>query len=512
MSRTDTAGSLDTAPPGDAGFHRSLGLFDSTMIVVGGMIGSGIFLVSADMARLLGSASWVLAAWGLTAILTLTAALSYGELAAMMPRAGGQYVYLREAFSPLAGFLYGWTLFAVIQTGTVAAVSVGFARYAGVLLPFVSEDRYLVPPIHLSERYAVSLSVAQLVGVAIVAFLTWTNTRGIDYGRIVQNVFTTAKTAAVVGLVVIGIAFGASWETIGANFTNAWTPVGPTPVAPGLDATSIYGLLVALAIAQVGSLFASDAWNNITFTAGEVKNPRRDVPLSLALGTGLVMALYLAANVTYFVTLPLQAVQTVPADRVAAASLEVALPGVGAALLAVGIMISTFGCANGMLLSGARAYYAMARDGLFFRGAGRLNARGVPATGLVIQGLWTALLVLPRTYDPATGAYGNLYGSLLDYVVSAALLFYILTIAGVFRLRWTRPEAPRPYKAVGYPIVPALYIVAASGILVVLALYRPTTTWPGFVIVMLGLPVYALFSRSAALAARVRDRSEGERP
>ena len=307
--------------------------------------------------------------------------------------------------------------------------------------------------------------------------------------------FTTAKTAAVVGLVVIGIAFGASGETIGANFTNAWTPVGPTPVAPGLDATSLYGLLVALAIAQVGSLFASDAWNNITFTAGEVKDPRRDVPLSLALGTGLVMALYLAANVTYFVTLPLQAVQTVPADRVAAASLEVALPGVGAALLAVGIMISTFGCANGMLLSGARAYYAMARDGLFFKGAGRLNARGVPATGLVIQGLWTALLVLPRTYDPATGAYGNLYGSLLDYVVSAALLFYILTIAGVFRLRRTRPDAPRPYKAFGYPVVPALYIVAASGILVVLALYRPTTTWPGFVIVLLGLPVYALFSR-----------------
>lgn len=486
-------------PPSDGGFHRSLGLFDSTMLVVGGMIGSGIFLVSADMARLLGSAGWVLAAWGVTAVLTLAAALSYGELAAMMPRAGGQYVYLREAFSPLAGFLYGWTLFAVIQTGTVAAVSVGFARYASVLFPFVAEDRYLVPPVHLTDRYAVSLSVAQLLAVGVIGLLTWTNTRGIDYGRVIQNVFTIAKTAALLGLIVVGLALGTSQATIDANFTRAFTPVGPVPVVPGLDATTLYGLAVALAISQVGSLFASDAWNNVTFTAGEAKNPSRDVPLSLAIGTGLVMTLYLAANVTYFATLPVPEVQNVPADRVAAASLEVALPGIGGALLAVGIMISTFGCANGMLLAGARAYYAMARDGLFLRPAGVLNARGVPARGLVIQGVWTALLVLPRTYDPATGAYGNLYGSLLDYVVSAALLFYILTIAGVFRLRRTRPDLPRPYKAFGYPVVPALYILAASGILGVLALYRPTTTWPGFVIVLLGVPVYALFARTAAL-------------
>lgn len=481
----------------DGTFHRSLGLFDSTMIVVGGMIGSGIFLVSADMARLLGSAAWVLAAWGITAVLTLAAALSYGELAAMFPRAGGQYVYLREAFSPMAGFLYGWTLFAVIQTGTVAAVSVGFARYASVLFPPVAEDRYLIAPVHLGERYAVSLSVAQLVAIGVIALLTWTNTRGLDYGRIIQNVFTTAKTGALLGLIVIGLALGASWETIAANFSSAWAPVSPAPIVPGLDASSTYGMLVALAVAQVGSLFSSDAWNNITFTAGEVKDPKRDVPLSLALGTGLVMTLYLLANVTYFVTLPTQAVQTVPADRVAAASLEVALPGIGAMLLAAGIMISTFGCANGMLLSGARAYYAMARDGLFFRGAGRLNAEGVPARGLIIQGIWTAFLVLPRTYDPVTGAYGNLYGSLLDYVVSAALLFYILTIAGVFRLRRARPDVPRPYRAFGYPVVPALYIAAAAGILGVLAVYRPTTTWPGFVIVLLGVPVYAWFSRGA---------------
>lgn len=498
MSRVPVpSGATPAEPPAEGGFHRSLGLFDSTMIVVGGMIGSGIFLVSADMTRLLGSAGWVLVAWGLTAVLTLAAALSYGELAAMMPRAGGQYVYLREAFSPLAGFLYGWTLFAVIQTGTVAAVSVGFARYASVLFPAVAEDRYLIPPVHLGSRYAVSLSVAQLVAILVIALLTWTNTRGLDYGRIIQNVFTTAKTGALLALVVIGLALGADAGVIGTNFGDAWTPVGVTPIAPGLDATSIYGLLVALAIAQVGSLFSSDAWNNITFTAGEVKHPSRDVPLSLALGTGLVMALYLAANVTYFVTLPVAAVQTVPADRVAAASLEAALPGIGGALLAVGIMISTFGCANGMLLSGARAYYAMARDGLFFRGAGQLNAQGVPARGLAIQGLWTALLVLPRTYDPTTATYGNLYGSLLDYVVSAALLFYVLTIAGVFRLRRLRPDAPRPYRAIGYPVVPALYIVMATGILGVLAIYRPTTTWPGFAIVLLGVPVYAWFVRAS---------------
>jgi len=498
---TPTTTTPDTAAPA-AGFHRSLGLFDATMIVVGGMIGSGIFLVSADMARLLGSASWVLAAWGITAVLTMAAALSYGELAAMMPGAGGQYVYLREAFSPLAGFLYGWTLFAVIQSGTAAAVSVGFGRYASVLFPFVAEDNYLIAPVHLTERYAVSLSVAQLVAVTIIALLTWTNTRGIDYGKVIQNVFTSAKTLALFGLIAIGLALGANAPAIHANFADAWTRVAPAAVAPGLDATSTYGLIVALAVAQVGSLFSSDAWNNITFTAGEVKNPKRDVPLSLALGTGLVMVLYLAANATYFLTLPLQVVQTVPADRVAAATLEVALPGVGAALLAVGIMISTFGCANGLLLSGARAYYAMARDGLFFRGAGELNAQGVPARGLVIQGIWTALLVLPRTFDPATGAYGNLYGSLLDYVVSAALLFYILTIAGVFRLRRTRPDVPRPYKAFGYPVVPALYILTAAAILMVLAVYRPMTTWPGFAIVLVGLPVYAAFSRASARRSR----------
>jgi len=479
------------------GFHRSLGLFDSTMVVVGAMIGSGIFLVSADMTRVLGSAGWVLAAWGLTAVLTVAAALSYGELAAMMPKAGGQYVYLREAFSPLAGFLYGWTLFTVIQTGTIAAVCVGFGRYAGVLFPFISEDRYLIAPIHLSTGYAVSLSVTQLVAIVIVVFLTWLNTRGIEYGKLVQNVFTTAKTAALGALILLGLAFGANAVALSANFSAAWTPVSATPVAPGLDASTLSGLLIALAVAQVGSLFASDAWNNITFTAGEVRNPRRDVPLSLVLGTGLVTLLYVLANLAYFVTLPVTAVQTVPSDRVAAATLDAIWPGIGGMIMAAGIMVSTFGCANGLVLTGARAYYAMARDGLFFPSAGRLNTFAVPGWALVIQGIWASALVLPRTYDPATGAYGNLYSNLLDYIVSAALVFYIATIAGVFRLRRTRPDAPRPYRAFGYPVVPALYIVAALAILVVLARYRASTTWPGFVIVLAGIPVFALLRRGA---------------
>jgi APA family basic amino acid/polyamine antiporter len=484
--------------PAEDGFRRSLGLYDSTMVVVGAMIGSGIFLVSADMTRLLGSAGWVIAAWAVTGALTVAAALSYGELAAMMPRAGGQYVYLREAFSPLAGFLYGWTLFTVIQTGTIAAVCVGFGRYAGVLFPFIAEDRYLVAPIHLSSGYAVSLSVAQLVAIAVIAFLTWMNTRGIEYGKVVQNVFTTAKTAALVALVVLGIALGANAAAISANFSAPWTPSGATPVAPGVDPSTLTGLIIALAVAQVGSLFASDAWNNITFTAGEVRNPRRDVPLSLALGTGLVMLLYILANIAYFLTLPVAAVQTAPSDRVAAATLEAVWPGIGGMIMAAGIMVSTFGCANGLVLTGARAYYAMARDGLFFPAAGRLNVFRVPAWGLAIQGVWAAALVLPRTYDPAAGTYGNLYSNLLDYIVSAALLFYILTIASLFRLRRTRPDALRPYRAFGYPAVPAMYIIAALTILCVLAVYRASTTWPGFAIALAGIPVYVLLRRTRA--------------
>jgi basic amino acid/polyamine antiporter, APA family len=490
---TTPAAAAPSATGLDTEFKRGLGLFDSTMVVVGSMIGSGIFIVSADIARQVGSPGWLLAAWIITGALTLTAALSYGELAAMMPRAGGQYVYLREAFSPLWGFLYGWTLFLVIQTGTIAAVSVAFGRFLGVLWPAIAEDHYLIAPIHLSTGYAVSLSTAQLVAVFLIALLTWTNTRGIDYGRIVQNVFTVAKTGALIALIVVGLLLGWNATAVTDNFGNFWGVRGQVDIVPGLSAATTFGLFVALCVAQTGSLFSSDAWNNITFTAGEVKDPRKNLPLALAFGTGIVTALYLLANVAYLVTLPLASIQHAPSDRVATATLDAIFPGLGATLMASAILISTFGCNNGLILAGARAYYAMARDGLFFKAISRLNEAKVPAAGLVIQGVWSALLVLPRTFDPATGRYGNLYGNLLDYVISAALIFYILTIVGVFRLRRTRPNVERPYRAFGYPIVPVLYIAGALTILLVLFGYRPATTWPGLVIVLLGLPVYFMW-------------------
>lgn len=491
MQERSTVATAATFSTGlDTEFHRGLGLYDSTMVVVGSMIGSGIFIVSADMARNLGAPGWLLVAWALTGVLTIVGALSYGELAAMMPRAGGQYVYLREAFSPLWGFLYGWTLFLVIQTGTIAAVAVAFARYFGALVPSIAEDRYIVAPIHLSTRYAISLSTAQLVGVLLIALLTWTNTRGLQYGRIVQNVFTTAKTGALLGLILVGLLLGWNATAVAENFGDPWTPRGVVEIVPGLTAATAFGLFVAMCVSQTGSLFSADAWNNITFTAGEVKDPRRNIPLSLALGTSIVIGLYLLANVAYLATLPFDGIRRAPADRVATATLEAIFPGLGVTLMAIAIMISTFGCNNGLILAGARALYAMARDGLFFRAAGRLNAAKVPAWALVLQGLWSVFLVLPRTYDPATRAYGNLYGNLLDYVISAALAFYILTIAGVFRLRRTRPDAERPYRAFGYPVVPALYIAGAATILVVLFVYRTATTWPGLIIVLLGVPVY----------------------
>ncbi|MDT5294621.1 MAG: basic amino acid/polyamine antiporter, family [Acidobacteriota bacterium] len=483
------------------GFIRGLGLWDSTMIVAGSMIGSGIFIVSADIARQVGSPGWLLVVWIITGLLTLMAALSYGELAAMMPKAGGQYVYLREAFSPLWGFLYGWTLFLVIQTGTIAAVAVGFAKYLGVLWPAVSEQKYLVEPIRLGAGYAVSLSTAQLVGVLLIVLLTWMNTRGLRLGKLVQNVFTSAKTGALIALIVLGVIVGWNAVAASANFGNFWTPRGNLQdVGHGLTAVTAFGLFVGICVAQTNSLFSADAWNNITFTAGEVKDPRRNIPLSLALGTGLVITLYLLANVAYLVTLPLERIQTAPTDRVASATAEVIFPGLGALIMAAAIMVSTFGCNNGLILAGARAYWAMARDGLFFRSAGELNRARVPAWGLVIQGIWAVLLVLPRVVtgtDAATGApkYGSLYNDLLTYVISAALIFYILTIAGIFRLRQTRPDVERPYKAFGYPLVPALYIAGASVILVVLFIYQTAQTWPGLIIILTGVPVYFIWRR-----------------
>ena len=471
------------------------------MLVAGSMIGSGIFIVSAIIARQVGAPGWLLVVWLVTGLLTLMASLSYGELAAMMPKAGGQYVYLREAFSPLWGFLYGWTLFLVIQTGTIAAVAVGFARYSGVLVPWVSESTYLIAPIRFGG-YAFSLSTAQFVGLCMIALLTFMNTRGLKLGKLVQNVFTTAKTGALIGLIILGIIVGLRSGAGAENFSHFWTLRGTLQeVGPGLTAAAAFGLFVGICVAQTNSLFSADAWNNITFTAGEVKEPRRNVPLSLALGTILVITLYLLANVAYLTALPWDAIQNAPSDRVASETANVIFPGTGATIMAIAIMISTFGCNNGLILAGARAYYAMARDGLFFRKVGHLNKNHVPAWGLIIQGIWAGALVLPRTVKTdAAGnvtGYGNLYGNLLDYVISAALIFYILTIAGIFVLRRKRPNAERPYKAFGYPIVPVLYIIGATVILAVLFIYQTATTWPGLIIVLTGVPIYFLWRRSS---------------
>src|SRR5262245_32027734 len=475
-------------------FVRGLGLFDSTMIVAGAMIGSGIFIVSAEISRQVGAPGWVLVAWLITGFLTVAGALSYGELAAMLPRAGGQYVYLREAFSPLWGFLYGWTLFLVIQTGTIAAVAVGFARYLGVLWPAISESKYLIAPVRLSSGYAVSLSTVQLVGVLMIALLTWSNTRGLKLGKFVQNIFTVTKTGALIALIVLGLTLGYNAIAAEGNFGDLWSRRGHLQeVSDGLTAATTFGLFIALGVCQTNSLFSADAWNNITFTAGEVKDPKRNIPLSLALGTGLVITLYLLANVTYLATLPFETIQTVPSDRVASATANGIFKSSGASIMAAAIMISTFGCNNGLILAGARAYYAMARDGLFFQSVGELNRKAVPAWGLVIQGIWAALLVLPRTARP-DGTYGNLYSNLLDYVISAALIFYILTIAGIYVLRIKRPYAERPYRAVGYPVVPALYIIGAFVILIVLFLFKTATTWPGLIIVLTGVPVYFIWA------------------
>ena len=487
--QTDSTKARDETVERSLGFLRDLGLFDSTMIVMGAMIGSGIFIVPADMARNLGSPGWLLVAWLFAAALTVAAALSYGELAAMIPKAGGMYVYLREAFSPLIGFLYGWTLFTVVQTGTIAAVAVAFARFFGVLWPAISEQRYLLGPIRLSSGYAMSLSSGQLVAVLVIALLTWSNTRGVHYAKIIQNVFTSAKVVALAALIVVGFLF---WNhgAVSANLNQFWTPHNVTPITAALSATTGFGLFVALCISQSGSLFSADAWHGITFAAGEVKNPAKTLPAALALGTMSVMALYVLANVAYLLVLPLESIQHAGSDRVATAMLQVIFPGWGTVLMATAIMISTFGCINALVLAGPRVYYSMALDGLFPAKAGMLNAAHVPANSLLIQGIWSSALVLPRTFNASTHTYGSLYSNLLDYVISAELIFYVLTIAAVIRLRITKPNAPRPYRAWGYPVMPLIYIVGASVVLVCLFAYRPATTWPGLLIVSCGLPVY----------------------
>jgi len=504
----DSTPSVDraAAPPPLSGFVQGLGLFDCIMVVAGAMIGSGIFIVPAAMAREIGSAGGLLLAWLFAGALTVAAALSYGELAAMMPRTGGMYVYLREAFSPLWGFLYGWTFFTVIQTGTIAAVGVAFARFLGALWPAVAEDRYLIAPLHISSRYALSLSTSQLVAILAIALLTWANSRGLGYGKWVQNLFTVAKAGALVGLVAVGLALGWNATAVRANFTHPWTPYIPRWGVAGLDVRTSLGLLAAVCVAQSGSLFSADSWHDVAFAADEVRNPRRTLPLALGLGALAVIGLYLLANLAYLVTLPLPEIQSAPYDRVGTATLQAVFPGLGKTLMAVAIMISTFGCINSLVLAGSRAYYAMARDGLFFAPAGRLNWARVPGWSLMAQGVWASALVLPRTFDAASGKYGNVYSNLLDYVISAALIFYVLTIAGLFRLRALRPAADRPYKVPGYPLVPAGYILGATAVIVCLFIYRPYTTWPGLLIVACGLPIYLL---RRAWAGKISKREGG---
>lgn len=462
-----------------------MGLFSATAIVMGSMIGSGIFIVSADMSRTLGSPALLIAAWLVTAVMTVIGALSYGELAAMMPKAGGQYVYLRESLGPLWGFLYGWTLFLVIQTGTIAAVGVAFGKFLGVFFLSVAKDHWLL---HLGSGN-IGLNTANLAAIAIITLLTILNTFGVKLGAAVQNIFTSAKVLALLAVVAVGfIAKNAS--AIATNFgANFWAnAAGPHNITigsfwPGThDHPAIVAAITAIAIVQVGSLFSSDAWNNVTFTAGEIQNPKRNLPLSLALGTGVVLLLYIACNFVYLAVLPLAGMENAPQDRVATAVMEAAFGPLGAKLMAGAILISTFGCVNGMLLAGARVYYAMARDGLFFSAVAKLNPKtGVPTNSLWVQWAWTCLLCL-------SGSYGDL----LDYVIFAVLLFYILTIFGLFRLRQTQPDTPRPYRAFGYPALPALYIVMATWISVVLLRYKPQYTWPGLILVLLGVPVYFL--------------------
>jgi amino acid transporter len=590
----------EKADPPATGFQRRLGPFDATMLVAGSMIGSGIFIVSADICRDVGSAGGLLAVWLVTGLLTVFGALSYGELAGMMPRAGGQYVYLREAYSPLWGFLYGWTLFLVIQTGTIAAVGVAFAKFLGVLAPHLGTGDaavifrtpmalhltlplpWLQKPLVVLDKTEFTVTNGQLIGAALVVLLTLVNCRGVQEGKVVQNIFTVTKTLALAVVIVLGLAVAANTTAIDTNLQAWWnTPPSPRQVKVEFltGAGSVLGWLMVAGGAMVGSLFSSDAWNNVTFAAGEVKNPRRTLPLSLISGTALVTTLYLLANVAYLSALPVNAdanevkfiatgmradlalageieaegrllqakadsrkaqaaalgavdgnkkmetaltgeaealqaeadvkmqeadaklteavrqaedrYKTPPEqpdiahakdDRVGTALMQLAFPEYGAPLMAIAIMISTFGCLNGLILAGARLYWAMARDGLFFRPAGTLNARGVPAAGLLMQCGWSVLLVFSGTYN-----------ELLDYVIFAALLFYVLTVSGLFVLRVKRPAAERPYRALGYPLVPLLYVLVSALIMGDLLIVRPQFTWPGLVIVLTGVPVYFLW-------------------
>lgn len=475
-------------------FHRSLSLFDGTLLVIGSMIGSGIFIVSADIVRNVGSAGWLLAVWLITGLMTMTAAISYGELSGMFPKAGGQYVYLKEAYNKFIAFLYGWSFFAVIQTGTIAAVGVAFAKFAAYLFPVLSEDNKILKiPIGIdacSQTTFFSISVAQVISIIIIIFLTYTNTKGVKGGKLIQNTFTSAKLLSLFGLILAG-AFVFNVDVWNANWQNAWMATKTFAVDAcnpdaGFDITTISGtvLLGGIAAAMVGSVFSSDAWNNVTFIAGEMKNPQRNIGLSLFLGTLIVTIIYVSANLTYLAVLPLDEIAHAPKDRVAVAASQAIFGGFGTVIIAIMIMISTFGCNNGLILAGARVYYTMAEDGLFFKKAGTLNRHGVPQWALWAQCVVASILCL-----------SGRYGDLLDMISFVVVIFYVLTIAGIFILRRKQPNTPRPYKAFGYPFLPLLYILMGISFCILLIIYKPQFTWPGLIIVLIGIPIYFIVNR-----------------
>ena len=494
---TTQAATADT-PQSSREFVKAMTLTDATMLVAGSMIGSGIFIVSADISRTVGSPFWLLMSWVVAGIMTILGALAYGELAAMYPRAGGQYVFLRESMGHLMGFLYGWTLFVVIQTGTIAAVAVAFGRFLGVLWPDITPDRFgWFPQLDFSTpggAIQLGLSPQRLVALVTIWILTWINLRGVKEGKLVQTTLTVVKTGALAALILLGLTIGRNAEAVAANFAPGnFNPVAFASVFP-----------IAFGAALVGSLFSADAWNNVTFAAAEVHEPSRNLPRALIYGTGLVILLYILANVAYLNVLPLRGspdaatlfgrgIQHATQDRVASAVAETVFGPVGASIMAAAILISTFGCNNGLILSGARVYYAMAKDKLFFARAGNLNKNSVPAAALIAQSIWTSLLCLTGTY-----------GQLLNYVIFAALIFYALTTVGLFRLRTLRPDAERPYRALGYPVLPALYIVLAASVAVILLIADQTRAQAlsGLVIVLLGVPVYFLWRRAKPASPR----------
>lgn len=459
-----------------AHFHRSLTLLDGTLMVIGSMIGSGIFIVSSDIARNVGSAGWLIVVWLISGFITLAAALSYGELSGMYPHAGGQYVYLREAFGKLYGFLYGWAFFAVIQTGTIAAVGVAFAKFTGYLVPALGEDNIL-----MGTKGGFHITAAQLLGIGIIVLLTFLNTRGVKNGKWIQFFFTFAKIAAMAALVIFGFIWAKDSSVWHANWDMAWMAKKITATTDVITHEGLSGgtLVIAMCVAMVGALFSSDAWNNVTFIAGEIKRPERNIGLSLFIGTLVVTLLYVSMNMMYVNVLSITEIANAPSDRVALAAALKVFGSVGTTIIALMIMVSTFGCNNGLILSGARVYYTMANDGLFLPAAKKLNAKGVPGIALWMQCIWASLLCL-----------SGKYGDLLDFIIFTVLLFYILTIAGLFKLRKTQPDLPRPYKAFGYPVIPLLYILLASFICVILLIYKPTYTWPGLIIVIIGIPIY----------------------